>query len=414
MTDMEKHSQFGGSVASRILHCPGSVRLSEGIVRQGSKYAAEGTRAHALAEHCLKNGVHDLAELVGATLTMTLGEEPFSQEMCDAVQVFIDTVRDEMNESEDAQLYVEQSFDLSVTTAAPGEVYGRCDAIVYTPSRKRMVAYDYKHGAGVSVSAEDNAQAKFYASGALLAHQDWPIQDIEVVIVQPRAFDVATNGAVRCWTFDPFGVFDFVAEYEIAIGLAKSDSAPLSPGAWCKFCPAAPNCVAVEMQFMEAAKLDFAGVAEIEPKKLPKADSLSAERLGKILAAAEPLEGWLEQLRSYAMGLLEQGVPVPGWKLVDRQARRKWAEDGQKIATYLAVVHGLDDETLFARKIAGIAEVERALATRYADKIERKAAVDDLSLSYTIKESSGRTMVQASSKREAVNAAAADFASVKL
>ena len=44
------HSPFGGSVATRVLHCPASVRLVEKVpknLRRSSAYAERGTACHA-------------------------------------------------------------------------------------------------------------------------------------------------------------------------------------------------------------------------------------------------------------------------------------------------------------------------------------------------------------------------------
>ena len=49
------HSEVGASSASRWMTCPASVKASRGIENKSSKYAAEGTCAHELADYCLTN-----------------------------------------------------------------------------------------------------------------------------------------------------------------------------------------------------------------------------------------------------------------------------------------------------------------------------------------------------------------------
>jgi hypothetical protein len=56
------HLTFGGSAAHRWLACPGSVVLCATLPPQRESEAmAEGTRAHALLEHCLREREDDPA-----------------------------------------------------------------------------------------------------------------------------------------------------------------------------------------------------------------------------------------------------------------------------------------------------------------------------------------------------------------
>lgn len=58
---MAKHAKIcGPSGAHRWMVCPGSERLSQGMPDGSSKYAIEGTAAHALAEQCLLSGLDPL------------------------------------------------------------------------------------------------------------------------------------------------------------------------------------------------------------------------------------------------------------------------------------------------------------------------------------------------------------------
>ena len=413
--EAEKHSEFGGSSASRWINCPGSVLLARTVPHKAAGAAAQlGTDAHGLAQWCLEHNQRDVSKLNGHPVAVAPGVIVEHDEAMDsAVQVYVDAVFAELDAAPDAELFVEQSFDIKCDNAEPGEAFGRNDAMVYTPSRQRLVCFDYKHGAGVSVSAEDNAQAKFYTVGAVMS-SPWQIGEIEIVIVQPRAWDVADKGAIRRWSMDPLEVFEFLAEINCAIGIAKGENAPLNSGDWCKFCPAAPACNRAEQDFFGAAKLDFAHVSDVTVKALPEVATLDVARIGATLLAAEALDGWLKKLREYAESLLGAGVPVPGWKLVDKVGRRKWIENGDEVATYLELFHGLEPSQIYPRKLATITEVERALAAKYPDREERAAAKDELSLRFTVKDSSGPTMVPASDKRNSVSAAASDFASVKV
>jgi hypothetical protein len=52
----KSHAVLGPSGWHTWGNCPGSVPLSDGIVKSASSYAKEGTAAHAVLEHCLTSG----------------------------------------------------------------------------------------------------------------------------------------------------------------------------------------------------------------------------------------------------------------------------------------------------------------------------------------------------------------------
>ncbi len=117
--DTSAHSTFGGSIADRWMNCAGSTALVASVPpRASSAYASEGTAAHALAEHCLKQGEWSSHFYVdqpfdyddhGETKTIVP-----TKEMTDAVNVYLDAVNAELAFAPDAELYVE----LGLTTSA--------------------------------------------------------------------------------------------------------------------------------------------------------------------------------------------------------------------------------------------------------------------------------------------------------
>ena len=426
--DTKAHSTFGGSIADRWMNCAGSTALVASVPpRASTSYASEGTAAHALAEYALAGNSSTVSDFVGIGFDYDDHGETKSitvtKDMADAVNVYLDAVHAELALAKDAELYVEQRFVLPIATAEPGEVFGANDAIVYIPSLRKLTIFDYKHGAGVSVSAEDNAQLKFYAAGALLTN-DWPVAEIELVIVQPRTRDADDNdGGVKRWALPVAEVIEFAGEAEAAIALAKREAAitakggphlNLTPGKWCRWCDAAGVCPAKERQALEASRLDFNDITLITPRSLPDVKALDTARLGQVLVAIEIIEEWGKQVRAQVDDLLTQGVPVPGWKLVDKIGRRKWIDDETKIAGHLSAMFGIDEDDSRPRKLVTITEAERLIKASVTDKDARKKALDETSLAFTLKESSGLTLVRESDKREGVDAIARDFGSINL
>lgn len=439
------HSDFGGSVIARVIACPGSVALCSTVPeRISSSYADEGTFAHALGERHLITRNFDAQQSIGDEIESTTlaSKKIVTTEMAAAVQVYLDAVQAEMNKSEDPILLIEERFTLPITSAEEGEVFGANDALVYHPSTGRMVVFDYKHGAGVSVTAGDNKQLKFYAAGAALAHPDWPIAELELVIVQPRARDADEQeiAGVKPWPMDTFELLEFVAEVEEAVTRAKSvaftergelirtdDEIELKPGGtnWatpalnagshCRWCAAAAVCPAKQQEVIASISVDFHDIGDLSPKALPEPKDMSASKIASLIRGLDVLTAWANQVRDYGYGLLEQGVEVPGFKLVDKVGRRKWIDDESEIAAYVEMVYGVEADDVMPRKLVTITEAERLIKARITEKTERKQALDDLSLRFTLKDSSGRTMVADTDRRDAVPAgSSADFAGVNL
>lgn len=430
MADERAHSKYGGSSASRWMACPGSVVLCEQAPPPPtSSFARRGTVAHNVAERYLPLRVAGSEASPRQDIGKDFFEDgekiTFLKEDAEAVEVYLDAVAAEYAEDPNSQLFIEQRFVLDVAPALQGEVFGRNDAMIYSPAREKLVVFDYKHGAGVAVKAENNAQALFYATGALMGRDDWKVSTVEVVIVQPRSFDAAQDhGGVKRWSFDLMTVMEFYDTLASAIHRCveaeKNHDAQLgwadkwlAPGDHCRWCAAALTCPAIEQRALKEAGLAFSSVVEATPSALPEPSKLDVERMAGILRAADVLEGWFDQVRRRAFEEAQAGRDIPGFKLVEKQARRKWTDDEHSIAGYIASSYGVDVNDLMPPKLVTITEAEKLLASALGGAKNAKAAKDDVSLKFTIKESSGLTLVAASDKRDAVVPAAA-FANVSV
>lgn len=395
------HSRFGGSIIGRVIGCPGSVALCATVPDISSSWAEEGTLAHSLAEYMLTHNELDAMAHVGGRLTGNLDEPTFSEDMCRAVQVYIDTVAQDLaSMPKDAELYVEQKFVLDITTAAPGEVYGANDCILYSPKAKRLIVYDYKHGAGVPVAVEDNPQLKFYALGAIDSHPDWKIDSVEIVIVQPRAL----GEPVKRWPVDIVDLFAFKADITVAVADAQTEDAPLYTGDHCRWCKAKPACPKVEAEALEAF-----GSVNISAADLPDPKTLDVERIRQILDGGAKLVDWFNEVQKFAEGYLVSGGEIPGYKLVQKIGRRKWIDSDEEVAAFM-LMNGFSEDQVRPRKLVTLTETERLLKGAKAGK----DMLASLELNYTIKESSGVTMAPASDRREAVTLAETAFKDVKI
>ena len=412
------HSRFGGSVIGRIIACPGSVALCDTVPpAPSSRFADEGSAAHKLAEACLSKDMHP-REFLGVETGVGF---PVTEEMCDAVVVYLNAVTAEMALTKDSELYVEKSFELDIDTAAPGEVFGRNDAMVYHPSTGRLRVFDYKHGVGISVSADDNAQLKFYATGAAFSNS-WKISELILTIVQPRARDADEVGAVKDWTFETPDLFEFLGDVSEAIVASKKvhfgpnrgegSLYGLMAGGHCDkyFCPGRVACPAYQAYKLERTGFEKVDVAALSVDELPEPQTLTSERLAQIVAGVSRLQTWMNVCQEYLEARLLGGEQVPGWKVVDKIGRAKWIADESSIADTLELMFDIDRDLVLPRRLTTIGDVEKLMKGAGATKDQ----IDDFKLKNTLKESSGQTIAPESDRRPAVNAAERAFGDVTL
>lgn len=287
--EVTAHSKIGASSMYRWSKCAGSVRLSEGVPNVSSSYAEEGSQAHELAAQCLKDGV------------WTSGD--------DAVDTYIEAVRMEVGEDE-TLLHIEQSFDLS--NVHPG-CFGTADAVVWNPALKILTVMDYKHGAGIPVNVRGNPQLRYYALGALLS-LNYPASKVKLVIVQPRCEH--PDGPVRSETIDALELLDFCADLIRYAKATEDPNAPLVAGDHCQFCPAGKALICPELKnkAQAIAKTVFT----------PVVGGYDPQELRRFLDMREPVKAFFKMVDEFAYSEAEAGRCPPGYKLVDKQGRRKW------------------------------------------------------------------------------------------
>lgn len=412
---MKQHSPYGGSQVYRYAACPGSVALIEKAPPQkDSVYAEEGTFAHKLAEECLLGGHTKADHWEGKPIKLGRvdSQKIVDRGMIEAVNVYLEAVWSEHEQDEAAEIEVEQRFVLDVE-AAGGEAFGTNDALVYLPGKRKLTIFDYKHGAGVHVAPDNNHQLKFYAIGALQSHPDWQPREVELVIVQPRAFNAGEDGVKR-WSMPLVDIIEYPYELNEAILATKQPGAALNPGEHCRFCPASTICHAREQKFAEACAQDFEGMSLPEIAEEPKlVDALDFEHMAKVVAAYDELGAWIADLRTAIDDHLLAGGNVPGWKVVEKVSRRKWVAADDEVAGWLELIYGVPREESCPPKLVTITDAKKLLKD-YAGREHYADAERALTTKFTIKESSGLTTAPESDRRPAVEPVAAEFGSVKL
>lgn len=375
----ETHAKLSPSSAERWMQCPGSVPLSEGMPERTSEAAEEGTRAHKMAEAILLTG----REEKGSVLDL---------EMEKHVRIYTEYVENLYKDLTDGAKWIEHKI------AVTDQLWGTADALVWDETNRVLHVIDLKYGSGKLVEVRGNMQLRIYALAALLTMK-LKAKTVVATIVQPRAFH--EDGAIRSIDFDALDLMEFhgelmdgIREVEGAVGNVSNPCFPnyLRPSAnACRWCLAAPKCPKVKTLATESAKKVFAVATTNE------APVYDPKELSSILDKLDLIEGWCKNVREFAYNEVEAGREVPGWKLVDKKAVRKFKAEVAQDPKPLAKALGVTTVELFApAPLLGISEIE-ALAPG-KNKKER----EEVLAPFVTKESGGHALVHESDKRPAV------------
>ena len=304
----QPHARLSASAAERWTNCPGSVNLVSTLPSTPSQPAAEGTLAHSIAAWCLTDGTTP-DKYLGKTIEVEGFKFTVDQEMIDGIVLYLETIIKLKLESSRHEVAL-----TDVLSKWDEDLGGTADFATYSPARKLLRVIDFKYGAGVFVSADDNKQLKTYALGALLA-VNAPVDLVEVYIVQPR-FEGAEP--VRMQAFPAFDLIEFAGELAEAAKATRAPDAPLIAGPWCKktFCPAARVCPALERMQHALVESTFSAVVPFD-----------AKRLADALAAIPLVEARIKAINEFAYERATAGDAIPGYKLVEKRARRHWTNE---------------------------------------------------------------------------------------
>lgn len=311
------HSPLGASSMERWQNCPGSVALLKLLTLPPSDepdYRELGTAAHEAIAKCNREGL-DAWEVIGETHNGIVVDD----DMARAIQVFLDDCRTphgriDMEARDRAVLHSYTEFGIS--SPIHDLFYGTLDYAQVRGTKAKLK--DYKHGEGVVVEVEDNPQFLYYAYGLLELHPE--VEEIEISVVQPRGFH--PEGPVRRWTVDAEYVCDWANSTLVeAMNRVEYDDT-LTPGEWCRFCPAKLVCPVLTSLFGAATKAN--------PKEII---NLSDESLGRSYALAATARSYLKALEEEVYRRRTLGVDVPQSKLVQKKAERVFKPEATDIFT---------------------------------------------------------------------------------
>jgi hypothetical protein len=397
----QAHFSIGGSTAGRTIQCPAWVGFCKDLPRKSSTYATEGTAAHALLEKRLKNPGLNVWEVSH----VEADGKPFDVDM--AMRTYVEDAAREIEavaKAMGAPVQSEVRFDLSHLLPddlahLTGHIGGTADAVLET-AFENLVVIDFKYGQGVAVSAENNAQMRFYALGALAAAKFEPM-GVTMMIIQPRtqggtvSIETITVEELRAWWNDTL----LPAVREVSSG------SRFGTGDYCKFCPGQPTCPELAKVALSAAQVTFGKVLPVKSEvTLPAPADMATEHLRRAMDLSTLLGDWIKAVEAEVKDRLANGKAVAetiGWKLVEGRKSRKW-KDEAVAAEALAL---LGSDRFEPQSLKTVAQIEKLVKQEKG----KPSILDGL-----VDVSHGVALVPAADKRVAYNSAASTFTKVEI
>ena len=370
---MSKHAYLSASASHRWLSCPPSAKLCAETPDQASLYAKEGTDAHTLCEYKVLTALgKKLPDPVPNLDYYNQEMENCATEYCSYVMEQLEVIR---QTCPDTQIMVEQRLDFSRWVP---EGFGTGDCVIVADDILHII--DYKHGLGILVEADHNPQMMCYALGALeLFDGIYDISTIRMTIFQPRRDNVSTY---ECSKEELLSWADNTLAPTAA--LALSGQGEFAAGDHCQFCKVKATCRKRAEHNLELAKYDFA---------MP--DTLDRIEIAAILAKADSLTAWTNDIKEYALQQALSGVTYDGFKVVEGRANRKYSDEA---AVAAAVANAGYDP--YEPKLLTITAMTSMLG---------KKKFEEILGSLVIKPQGKPTLVPITDKRAPLNTAKDDF-----
>ena len=374
-----KHAVLSASSSHRWLNCNPSARLESEFEDRETEAAAEGTAAHALAEHKLRKALK------------MRSRKPVSKFDSDEMDIhtdgYVEFVLESLAEAKqlcaDPKVLIEQRLDFSCYVP---DGFGTGDCLIVADKLLHII--DFKYGQGVLVDAEKNPQMMLYALGALRIFDClYNITEVSMSIYQPRRENVST------WTISVKELDEWAEKtLKPRAELAFKGEGEYCPGSWCQFCKATVKCRARAEAKLQLAKYEFA-----QPPLLSDAE------IGDILGKLDDLTKWANEIIAYAQdAAVNHGKQWPGYKLVESRTNRKYTNEDAVIDA----AHAAGYTDIFKKSIISITEMEKLMG---------KKTFAEILGGLVVKPQGKPTLVPASDRRLAITATGAeqDFSDYK-
>jgi hypothetical protein len=369
---MGKHALLSASSSKRWMNCTPSARLEEQFKEEESVYAAEGTAAHALAEH----KVRKYLKMRSKKPKSDFDSEELDNYTDEYVSYVIEMIVKAKKTCKDPVILVEAHLDYSCYVPSG---FGTGDLVIVSDGTLQII--DLKYGQGLAVEAEWNSQMMLYSLGALeLFDVIYNIEKVSMTIHQPRLEAVST------WEIAVDELKKWADEtLRPKADLAIKGEGEFTPGSWCRFCKARNKCRARADSFLKLAQMEF------KPPAL-----LADDELTDVLGLADELSKWAQDVYAYAQDeAINHGKQWNGFKLVQGRSNRKYSNEDEVVKA--AKNAGYID--IFKNTLIGISEMEKLMGKKNFNEI----------LGNLIYKPQGKvTLVGESDKRQAINKTTAE------
>ena len=382
------HAMLSPSSSHRWLECTPSAVLESYEPNVPSKYAEEGTEAHALAEIKLSYMLGHISVEEYDTkfdyfkMTSKYYDQTFN-EYVNAYCQEVMTIIKEDYKNIPVKVYLEDrvSFEDIVPNGS-----GTSDVVIVGPNFIHII--DLKFGKGVPVSAIGNPQTKFYALGAVRKYiRECICQEVKMTIIQPRLGNISTD------FISITDLNDWAINYaKPRAALAIAGEGDLVPGEHCKFCRLKGKCDVLAKKQLAIAQAEFED-AVVENHMLKPAQ-MSPDVISRILDIAPKFIDWFKDVQNYAVkSAINDGLKIPGYKVVEGRSTRV-ITDHIAVAEKLRTAGFKEEDYLKPVELLGIS---------YLEKNVGKKLFNSLCEQYIIKPTGKPTLVPESDRRVAID-----------
>lgn len=340
------HAPFAPSNFKRKSLCAGSHAAEKQYPDKSNDAAIDGTHTHTLVETCLIHNKSTAQEYLGKSLADHEGEFEIKQDRIDRANVALNYVDNQVKHS---------AFPVLVSSERrvnPGNLifrddwYGTGDitmvcveenipnTLIIPTNIKWITVADYKDGAQ-PVEPFENYQGISYMLG-VIAELNPPFDTpIRFTIIQPK------SGGVKEWdtTVDELMTV-WLPKCEKIIMDSLDPTALRTPGdEQCGYCLHKLDCeerqaAAVGGINTAMAAVDFTStepVTPVLPAKLPVISEMTNETISQVKMVAGIIRGWLKDIDAEALDRVMNGQKVPLHKMIQKNGRRSWQPEQQKI-----------------------------------------------------------------------------------
>ena len=228
----ERGAMPSASRMTRIFNCPASFKLNLMETPETSDAAKEGTLLHRIMEitYTLQKTAEEQAELDKLNGALTPDQEQ-------AILIAENELEKTNAFADGWQRYTEQRL------WSHSNLYsGQSDMLAISPDGFSAVIIDYKFGRGEVEPAERNYQL---AALAVLAADNYGVENVRAMIIQPRALD-KTKRITEC-VYSKADIDTARDAINAACKEAIENAQPRQKcGYWCNYCPSAYRCKAAQ------------------------------------------------------------------------------------------------------------------------------------------------------------------------